>query len=111
MKSFSETLKTCGHASESLHSIYDQFFNHQHSGRLLIEDREQKVESDFYIQRSRFHQLISAQRILINHAVHEPSLWWFNHGFSSTRYRILVQQQLDVFRMLHNINATVSKIN
>ena len=111
MKSFSDTLKVCGHASESLHSVYDQFFHHQHSGRLLIEDHDDEEKSDFHIQRSRFHQLIGAQRILVNHAIHEPSLWWFNYGFSSTRYRILVQQQLDVFRMLHNINATASKID
>jgi hypothetical protein len=108
--SCSDTLKTCRYAAELMHFAYDQFFQHQHSREVLVDiDREQQVKSHFDIQRSRFHQLISAQRTLLNHAAREPSLWWFNYGFSSSRYSILIEQQLDVFRILHSMNATVSR--
>ena len=52
--------------------------------------------------------MISAQRILLKHASREPSLWWFNYNFSESRYNILGRQQIDIFRILHSMNATVS---
>jgi hypothetical protein len=86
-------------------------FHHQHPRRRSITiDQQQEIKVGIDLQRSHFHQLISSQRILVNCASLEPSVWWFNHGFSSTRYSILVQEQLDMFRMLHNMHATVSVI-
>jgi uncharacterized protein YhaN len=110
MKSCLETLKVCRDGVESIHSAYDQFFQHQHLEEFSINiDQQQKVKSHFDTQRNRFHQMISAQRTLIGHASREPSLWWFNYIFSPSRYSVLAQQQLDIFRILHSMNATVSK--
>ncbi len=93
-----------------MHSAYDQFFQHRHSRESVINfDQQEKDKSDFDIQRSPFLQLISAQRILVSQASREPSLWWFNYGFSANRYNELVQQEVDVFRMLHSMNTTVSR--
>jgi hypothetical protein len=52
--------------------------------------------------------MISIQRILVCSASIEPSCWWLNNGFSSSRYKTLVQQQIDIYQMLHNINTSVS---
>ena len=109
IKFYLDTLKTCRRATESIHSVYDKFFQHQHSRRFSITiDQQQEIKYGNNIQRSHFHQQISSQRTLVNSASLEPSIWWFNYGFSSSRYNILVQQQLDMFRMLHNMHATVS---
>ncbi|UJR20442.1 hypothetical protein I4U23_023573 [Adineta vaga] len=106
------TLKTCRHATESIHFVYDQFFQHEHSRRLSISiDQEQEIKFHIDLQRRHFHQLISSQRTQVNYASLEPSIWWFNYGFSSSRYNLLVQQQLDIFRMLHNMHTTLMHIN
>ncbi len=104
-----DTLKTCRHAAELIHSIYDQFFQHQHARRSSITlEQQQEIKFNIDIQRRHFHQLISSQRTLVNYASLEPSICWFNYGFSSSRYSLLVQQQLDMFRMLDSMYATVS---
>jgi hypothetical protein len=74
----------------------------------IEESKEQEIKSFADGQRNRFHQLISAQRILVGHASLEPTMWWFKNEFSSVRYSTLVDQQIDIFRMLHNIDAIVS---
>lgn len=48
------------------------------------------------------------QRLLVSYASLEPSYWWLKNDFSSSRYKILVEQQIDIYRMLHNINSSVS---
>jgi hypothetical protein len=89
--------------------VYDQFFHHEHARRTSITiDQQQEIKLSIDLQRRHFHELISSQRTLLNHASLEPSIWWFNYGFSSDRYNILIQQELDMFRMLHNMYATVS---
>jgi len=95
-----------------MHSVYDQFFHHEHSDEVSIDVETQKhtVKSFFDAQRNGFQQLISAQRTLVENASLEPSLWWFNSNFSATRYGIFVQQQIDMLRMFHNIDAAVSVI-
>lgn len=72
------------------------------------EDEDEEITSFADAQRSRFHQLISTQRTLVQHASLEPTLWWFKNSFSTNRYSVLVDQQIDLFRMLHNIDAIVS---
>ena len=68
------------------------------------------MKLDIDLQSRQFHELISSQRTLLDYAALEPSIWWFNYGFSANRYSILVQEQLDLFRMLHNTYATVSRL-
>ncbi|CAF1028782.1 unnamed protein product [Adineta ricciae] len=53
----------------------------------------------------------NSQRIQLNYASLEPSIWWFNYGFSPSQYDLLIKQQLDMFRMLHNMHATLMQIN
>jgi hypothetical protein len=94
-----------------MHSIYDQLFHHVHLTTLTIDvvkPVNEKIKSFADAQRSRFHQLVSIQRALVQHASLEPTLWWFRNRFSSSRYVTLVEQQIDLFRMLHNIDAIVS---
>lgn len=94
-----------------MHTIYDKLFHHNHSRESLIniELEEQTVNSFIDFQRSQFHRLISVQLTLIEHASLEPALCWINNAFSTKRYSTLVQQQLDTFRMLYNIDTTVRK--
>lgn len=94
-----------------MHSIYDQLFNYKHDNNSNIEietNEEQEIKSFLDAQRTRFHQLISGQRVLVTQASYEPTMWWFPNTFSSVRYDTLVSQQLDIFRMLHNIDTIVS---
>ncbi|CAF5178514.1 unnamed protein product, partial [Rotaria sp. Silwood1] len=58
-----------------------------------------------------FHKLISTQRTLVGYASIEPSCWWLNNGFSTSRYKTLVQQQIDIYRMLYHINLSLLRIN
>jgi hypothetical protein len=94
-----------------MHSIYDQLFHHYHSRESLLhlELEEKTIQSFIDTHRSHFHRLISLQRILVEHASLEPTLWWINNAFSTKRYNALVQEQMNIFRMLHNIDATVRK--
>jgi hypothetical protein len=95
-----------------MHSIYDQLFHHHHSRESLIylELQEKIIESFTDSQRNHFHRLIAVQRTLVEHASLEPTLWWMNNAFSAKRYNTLVQQQIDTFGMLHNIDATVRSL-
>ncbi|CAF1195700.1 unnamed protein product [Adineta ricciae] len=107
-----DTLKTCRRATESIHSVYDQFFQHQHARRYSLSmNEEEEIKFHIDLQRRHFHQLISSQRIQLNYASLEPSIWWFNYGFSPSQYDLLIKQQLDMFRMLHNMHATLMQIN
>lgn len=104
-----------------MHLIYDRLFHADHDSILYMdtsessetkepegEEEEEEIKSFADAQRSRFHQLISTQRVLVQHASLEPTLWWFKNSFSSVPYAKLVDQQTDLFRMLHNIDAIVS---
>jgi hypothetical protein len=104
-------LRSCRHGIESIHSVYDQFFQHQHPKELSINvDEHEETKFSIYLQRHRFDQLITSQKNLVHSATLEPSLWWFNYGFSSSRYHTLVREQHNVFSMLHNMHETVSSI-
>jgi hypothetical protein len=35
-------------------------------------------------------------------------MWWFQNKFPSVRYDTLAEQQIDMFRMLHNLDVIVS---
>jgi len=105
------TIQVCRQSIDSMHSIYDQLFHYKHldmSTEIELEDKNaQEIKSFLDAQRNRFHQLISSQRLLVEHAALEPTMWWFRNHFSSVRYQSLVSQQVDIFRMLHNIDAIV----
>ncbi|CAF3606759.1 unnamed protein product [Rotaria sordida] len=108
------TLQVCRESITSIHSIYDQLFPHENLEVDIIDvekKNEQEIKSIIDTQRSRFHQLISSQRVLVGHASLEPTMWWFHNSFSSIRYDTLVEQQIDMFRMLHNIDTILTRIN
>ncbi|CAF0844950.1 unnamed protein product [Adineta steineri] len=106
------TLKTCQQSIVSMHSIYDQLFHHDHSHESLIQLdlEEQKNESFISTQRNSFYSLINVQRTLVEHASLEPTFWWMKNAFSTKRYNILVQKQVHIYNMLHNIDATLIRI-
>jgi len=92
-----------------MHSIYDKLFHYNHSRESLtqLDLGEKKVESFIDVQRCHFYRLTSLQRTLVEHASLEPALWWINNAFSTRRYTALVEQQINTFRMLYDIDATV----
>jgi hypothetical protein len=94
-----------------MHSIHDQLFHYVHLDVTVIDvekKNRKEIKSFADAQRSRFHQLISSQRVLIKHALLEPMMWWFQNKFPSVRYDTLAEQQIDMFRMLHNLDVIVS---
>jgi len=93
-----------------MYEVYHQLFHYEHLEKDISIHFDNKNELKSFIdkQRSSFQQLISSQRILVLNASIEPSFFWFKNQFSSSRYNLIVQQQIDIFRMLHNIDATVS---
>ncbi|CAF1406378.1 unnamed protein product [Rotaria sordida] len=108
------TLQVCRESITSMHSIYDQLAPHENLDIEIIDvekKNEQEIKSVIDAQRSRFQQLISSQRILVGHAALEPTMWWFHNNFSSIRYDTLVEQQVNMFRMLYNIDAILMHIN
>lgn len=102
------TLQVCSQSISSMHSIYDRLFHYAHLTIAVDKPVDEEIKSFVDAQRSRFHQLVSIQRALVVHASLEPTLWWFRNRFSSSRYDTLVGHQIDLFRMLHNIDAIVS---
>ncbi|CAF1324160.1 unnamed protein product [Adineta ricciae] len=103
-ESIQKSLHSCEESIDSMHKIFDELFHHKHSEKDLSKDQ---IKSFLQQQRSSFHQLINFQRILVSNASVEPTFCWFQNRFSNTRYNLIVQQQIDIFRMLHNIDATV----
>jgi hypothetical protein len=96
-----------------MHAIHDRLFHREELDAVTVEiqkENPEEIKSFVDAQRSRFHQLISSQRNLVGHASLEPTMWWFQNTFASLRYDTLVQHQIDVFRMLHDIDAIVSLI-
>ena len=109
METCSDTLKVCRQAAKSIHDVYDRIFQHPYSSRLAIDiEQVKEIKFLFGMEQTHFLDLISMQRTLVSCASREPCLWFFSYGFSSSRYRILVQHQLDMFRILHSMDATVS---
>ena len=94
-----------------MHSIYDQLFHQEHRRDSIIDlplsFEDNQIESVIDSQRNQFHRLINAQQVLVEQASLEPTLWWIDNAFSTKRYRALVQQEIETFRMLRNIDATV----
>jgi hypothetical protein len=94
-----------------MHSIYDQLFHYEHFGQVSVDvkkQEEEEIESFFDTHQNNFQQLLSTERILLGHASLEPRFWCFNNNFSTTRYTSLVQQQIDIFQILHSIDRAVS---
>jgi hypothetical protein len=96
-----------------MHEVYHQLFHHQYleNGISISFENENKIKSFLDKQRSTFQQLITSQRISVLNASIEPTFFWFKNEFSSSRYNLIVQQQIDLFRILHNIDAAVSFIS
>ncbi|CAF1333701.1 unnamed protein product [Adineta steineri] len=104
-----KSLQSCRESVDSMHKVYDELFHHQHLEKdiSIYFNNKNQIKPFLDKQRSYFHQLISSQRILVSNASIEPTFCWFKNGFSSSRYNLIVQQQIDIFRMLHNIDATL----
>jgi hypothetical protein len=96
-----------------MHEVYAKLFHHQHlKNEISISfENENQIKSFLDKQRSTFQQLIISQRISVSNASIEPTFFWFKNEFSSSRYNLIVQQQIDIFRILHNIDAAVSFIS
>lgn len=99
-----------------MHEVYDQLFHHQHSDEEMKQfsidlNNQNEIKSFLDKQRTKFHQLISFQRIFVANASIEPTFFWFKNDFSSNRYEKIVQQQIDIFRILHNIDVALIRLN
>ncbi|CAF0802510.1 unnamed protein product [Adineta steineri] len=108
------TLQLCRGSINAMHAIYDKLFENEQLDVTIVDvekQNEQGIKSFIDAQRSRFHQLISGQRALIGHTALEPTLWWSKNSFASDRYSMLAEQQIDMFRMLHNIDHILLRIH
>ncbi|CAF4309461.1 unnamed protein product, partial [Adineta steineri] len=108
------TLQLCRGSINAMHAIYDKLFENEQLDVTIVDvekQTEQGIKSFIDAQRSRFHQLISGQRALIGHTALEPTLWWSKNSFASDRYSMLAEQQIDMFRMLHNIDHILLRIH
>ena len=101
-----ESLNSCAESVNSMHDVYDELFHDEQ----IEKDTSITIDPISFLdkQRSQFNQLISSQRILVLNASLEPSFFWFKNSFSSIRYNLIVQQQINIFRMLNNIDIAVS---
>ena len=95
-----------------MRQVFDELFHHQHIEKKISIEMENNNEITSFLdhQRAQFHQLINSQQMLVANASIEPTFCWFKNPFSSSHYTVLVQQQMNIFRMLHNIDAAVSSI-
>jgi hypothetical protein len=93
-----------------MYSVYDQLFNHEHLEKDLSVcfQNPAEIQSFLHKQRSHFNKLITSERLLVSNAQLEPSFCWFQNRFCSFHYNLIVEEQIDIFRMLHNIDTAVS---
>ncbi|CAF4066434.1 unnamed protein product, partial [Rotaria sp. Silwood2] len=70
-------------------------------------ENKNQIKSFLDEQRYHFQQLVSSQRMLVTTVSMEPTFCWLNNLFSSSHYNLMVQQQMDIFRMLHNMGVGV----
>lgn len=104
------TLELCVKNIQSIVQNYNEVFHHHPSGPIEnIVELSELNDIKYYIENERrlFHQIISVQQTLVDYASVEPSWCWLKNAFSNSRYTILVQQQIEIYRMLHNINTSV----
>ncbi|CAF1140908.1 unnamed protein product [Rotaria sp. Silwood1] len=104
-----KSFDSCKDSINSMHKLYDELFHHQHMENEISIDFENinEIKSFLDEQRYHFHQLISSQRMLVTTVSMEPTFCWFKNPFSSSHYNLIVQQQMDIFRMLHNIDVAL----
>ncbi|CAF1360199.1 unnamed protein product [Adineta steineri] len=108
------TLELCRNNVESIVHIYKKVFhNEDETNDKNLIDFSKFDDIKFHIDNERrcFLKLISIQRTLVGYACIEPSCWWLNNGFSTSRYKKLLEQQIDIYRMLHNINTCLLRMN
>ncbi|CAF1135581.1 unnamed protein product [Adineta ricciae] len=108
------TLQLCRQSINGMQAIYDQLFQNEQFDVTVVDmekTADQEIKSFVDAQRSRFHQLISSQRMLLEFSALEPTLWWFQNAFPTVRYEMLASQQTDIFRMLHNVDAILMRIH
>lgn len=94
-----------------MYEVSEHLFHYQHLENNISIDFNQKYEIKSFLdkqKRSSFYQLINIQRILVSNSSMEPSFFWFKNSFSSSRYNLIVQQQINIFTMLHYIDIAVS---
>ncbi|CAF3244784.1 unnamed protein product [Rotaria sp. Silwood2] len=108
-----KSFESCKDSINSMHKVYDELFHHQHMENEISIDFENKNQIKSFLdeQRSHFHQLISSQRMLVTTASMEPTFCWFKNPFSSSHYNLMAQQQMDIFRMLHNIDVALISLS
>lgn len=97
-----DSFQCCQDSIDGMHEVFDELFHRPHS------ESNTELKSFLDRQRAQFHQMISSQQMLVINASIEPTFCWFKNPFSSSHYNLLVQQQIYLFRMLHNIDAAVS---
>ena len=107
---FLAVLKICHKKVKRMHLIFDQLFHFEQSNEFSIDILVEKTITKplFNTHRCRFQQMIHSQQNLIKDASLEPKFWCLTKIFSQTCYKKLLEQEIDMFTMLHNINATVS---
>ncbi|CAF4574337.1 unnamed protein product, partial [Didymodactylos carnosus] len=102
-------LITCKNSIKTVHIIYDQLLllrtNNTTTTIQIDIDKQLKLGAFLASQHSIFQSLIDVQRILVGEASVEPTFWL--KSFSKSQYKTLIQQQIDVFRMLHNIDTSL----
>jgi len=104
-----ESLECCHESVRSMNEVYDELFCHKHLSICLNNDNE--IKSFLDKQRAKFQQLITCQRLFVVNASIEPTFFWFKNDFSSNRYDKIVQQQIDIFRILHNIDCALIRLS
>ncbi|UJR24079.1 hypothetical protein I4U23_027047 [Adineta vaga] len=104
-----KSFQACEESVNSMHKVYDELFHHEHfeKDHSIYFNNQNQIKSFLQWQRLSFHQLISIQRILVSNASIEPIFCWFKNHFSTIRYNLIIQQQIDIFRILHNIDAAL----
>lgn len=92
----------CLESLRSMYEVCEELFN-----RISMKN-ENPIRSIFQEKRTTFEQLISSQRMLVSNAAIEPTFIWFKNEFSSVRYYLIVEQQIQILTMLHHIDTAVS---
>ncbi|CAF1538665.1 unnamed protein product [Didymodactylos carnosus] len=114
-ENINKTLITCKDSIRTIHTVYDQLLLHTESHPLNSNTFKINIAKESLIgaflsqQFSKFQKLIGAQYTLITQASIEPTFWL--NKFSTTQYKALITQQIDIFRMLHNIDTSLIRIS
>lgn len=103
------TLKSCKNSVESIVYVYNKLFEHENpaENRMNLSNIDD-IRDTLEKERHSFYQKIIGQRTFLDSASVEPSFWWLNNGFSISRYKSLIHQQVGLHRRLDQIQTSVS---